>query len=105
MGDTLIEELQDLQVDPEVEQDTSEELKNETLANKKQDRKLRKIFSYGLFVLVAIYLVIVLTFVYFCGFKLTETSDTVLVTFLGTTTANVIGLFVIVAKYLFHNKD
>lgn len=27
MGDTLIEELQDLQVDPEVEQDTSEELK------------------------------------------------------------------------------
>lgn len=41
MGDTLIEELQDLQVDPEVEQDTSEELKNETLANKKQDRKLR----------------------------------------------------------------
>lgn len=42
MGDTLIEELQDLQVDPEVEQDTSEELKNETLANKKQDRKLRK---------------------------------------------------------------
>lgn len=105
MGDTLIEELQDLQVDPEVEQDTSEELKNETLANKKQDRKLRKIFSYGWFILVVIYLVIVLTFVYFCGFKLTETSDTVLVTLLGTTTANVIGLFVIVAKYLFHNKD
>ncbi len=103
MGDTLIEKLQDLQVDPEVEQDTSEELKNETLAN--QNRKLRKIFSHGLFILVAIYLVIVLTFVYFCGFKLTETSDTVLVTLLGTTTANVIGLFVIVAKYLFHNKD
>ena len=44
----------------------------------------------------------VLTAVYLVGLGLMALNDIVLNVLLTTTTANVIGIFIIVAKYLFH---
>ena len=48
------------------------------------------------------YLVIVLAIVILVGFGVIRLDNTVLNVLLTTTTANVIGIFIIVAKYLFH---
>lgn len=81
----------------------------EDYTSKKQDREQRKYFSTWIFGVVCAYLLIVLVLLYLTGFSLTRLSDTVLVALLTTTTANVIGLLVIVARYLFprngNNKD
>lgn len=82
----------------------------EDYTSKKQDREQRKQFSIWIFGIVCVYLLIVLVLLYLTGFSLTILSDTVLVSLLTTTTANVIGLLVIVARYLFPrngngNKD
>lgn len=81
----------------------------EDYTSKKQDREQRKYFSTWIFGVVCAYLLIVLVLLYLTGFSLTRLSDTVLVALLTTTTVNVIGLLVIVARYLFprngNNKD
>lgn len=82
----------------------------EDYTSKKQDREQRKQFSIWILGIVCVYLLIVLVLLYLTGFSLTILSDTVLVALLTTTTANVIGLLVIVARYLFPrngngNKD
>ena len=75
--------------------------RKEELKGKSQDREQRRNFAQKIFWVVVFYLGVVLFIVFFNG-KLTEVSDTVLITLLGTTTANVISLLVYVAKYLFH---
>ena len=42
---------------------------------------------------------------YFNGFELTTLDGSVLIAIVTTSTANVIGIFILVAKYLFHTKD
>ena len=74
----------------------------EELDGRKQDREQRKVFALWIFGLVCVYLLVVLTAVYFVGFGLMALNDIVLNVLLTTTTANVIGIFIIVAKYLFH---
>ncbi|WP_314272707.1 hypothetical protein [Hoylesella shahii] len=74
----------------------------EELDGRKQDREQRKVFALWIFGLVCVYLLVVLTAVYFVGFGLMVLNDIVLNVLLTTTTANVIGIFIIVAKYLFH---
>lgn len=74
----------------------------EELDGKQQDRKQRKVFAQCIFGLVCAYLLVVLVVIFFVGFGLMTLSDIVLNVLLTTTTANVIGIFVIVAKYLFH---
>lgn len=74
----------------------------EDLHGRKQDREQRKVFALCIFWLVCVYLFVVLTAVYFVGFGLMALNDIVLNVLLTTTTANVIGIFIIVAKYLFH---
>lgn len=82
-------------------------LKQEMLQGKKQDRRQRKHFAYWIFGFVCAYMLLVLTVVLFVGIRCLgfALSDGVLVTLLSTTTANVLGLFIIVAKYLFHTKE
>lgn len=67
-----------------------------------QDRDQRKEFAEKIFSFVSLYMFAVFFILFLSGgpgsFKL---SDTVLVTLLGTTTANVIGTLIIVVKYLF----
>lgn len=82
------------------------ELENQSLEGdnigESQDRDQRKEFAERIFSFVCIYMFAVFFILFLCGspssFKL---SDTVLITLLGTTTANVIGILIIVVKYLF----
>lgn len=78
--------------------------KSEHLANMRQNRELRKLFSRRIFLFVCGYVSIVVVLLFVCALGFGHLSDTVLATLLGTTTANVIGLFVIVAKYLFRQS-
>lgn len=72
--------------------------------SKKQDREQRKQFSFWIFLFVCVYMVLALIILILSGCKVLEFSNGVIVSLLTTTTANVIGLFAVVAKYLFHPK-
>lgn len=80
------------------------EQKREDLVGTKQDREQRKEYAQRIFQLLCYYLVIVAFFIFLSGTESTKfyLSDSVVITLLGTTTANVIALFAIVPKYLFH---
>lgn len=80
--------------------------KEEDLERKKQDRYQRKTFALRIFVLLCIYLLVVGILLALSGFSCISfsLSDTVLITLLGTSSANVITLFAIVTKYLFPRK-
>lgn len=80
-------------------------LKDEELAGRKQDRRLREIFGEKIFDFVSLYMfgvffILLLTGLP-CAFYL---SDAVLITILGTTTANVIGVLIIVTTYYFNKS-
>lgn len=79
--------------------------RKEDLEGRKQDRKQRGEYANKIFVLLCVYLALVLLALFFSGFGLTNTTDKVLMVLVTTATANVIGIFVFVAKYLFHTKD
>lgn len=80
-------------------------LKDELLNNQKQDREQRRQFAEKIFWVVVCYLFAVIVIVILNGANVLCTSESVNITLLGTTTANVISLLVIVAKYLFHAKE
>jgi len=80
-------------------------LKETQVKSQEQDREQRGKFAKMIFWVVVGYLAVVLLIVILGGAKVLFTTDTVLITLLGTTTANVISLLVIVAKYLFHSKE
>lgn len=73
----------------------------------KQDREQRKMFADRIFSLVTCYLLFVFFLVFFSGsgFGRMSISDNVLIAILTTMTVNVIGLLVIVARYLFPSKS
>ena len=68
-----------------------------------QDIEQRKRYALRLFVVLCVWLAAVLVILFFGGFMLGgfALNDSVLVALLGTTTINVIALFVVVAKYIF----
>lgn len=71
-----------------------------------QDRQQRKTFSYYIYGFMCVYSLITLSLVFLVGISAACLSDTVLVTLLTTSLADVIGLFIVVAKYLFpQHKD
>jgi hypothetical protein len=78
-------------------------LKQEELTGNSQDRTARKEFANKIFYLLLVFLGITLLIVIAAGiipiaFSL---SDTILITLLATTSANVIGIFIFVVKYIF----
>ena len=77
----------------------------EELEGRRQDRLQRGDFSYHIFALLWFYLISVLGIVISVASGIAKLSDPVLITLLSTTTANVIGIFYFVAKYLFHTKE
>ncbi len=79
--------------------------RKEELEGRKQDRKQRGEYANKIFVLLCAYLGIILLALFLSGLRVMNTSDTVLVALVTTATANVIGIFIFVAKYLFHTKD
>lgn len=74
----------------------------EDLEGKRQDRRQRGNFAGRIFILMCVYLAVVLCIVVSKGFCWLLLDNTVINVLLTTTTANVIGIFIIVAKYLFH---
>lgn len=79
----------------------------EELENKKQNRSQRKTYANKLFMFLCVYMALVFLVLFFCGFSLLgfTLSDTVLVALITTTTANVIGIFAFVVRYLFYSKQ
>lgn len=53
---------------------------------------------------MCVYMAAALAIVFLCGLGVLHLKESVLITLLTTTLANVIGVFNLVAKYLFHNK-
>lgn len=82
-------------------------LKCEELECRKQDRAQRKVYADYLFIFLCIYMLIVLSVLYKSGCAQSgfELSDSVVITLITTTTANVIGIFVLVIKYLFKSPE
>ena len=82
---------------------TSEFLKDST-----QDRSERKTYAGRIFRLLIVWLAVVGSILLLHGFspftRFNNLSDAVLMTLIGSTTASVVGIFVIVAKYLFPQR-
>ena len=72
---------------------------------KKQDREQRGKYSFRIFLFVCTYMVLALVILILCGCSILHLSDGAIIALLTTTTANVIGLFAVVAKYLFHPRN
>lgn len=85
---------------PSEEQGTASALENEEVNDRKQNRSERKRYARGVFILICVYLGVTLALVGTSMF--TRLSDPVLITLLSTTTATVVGLFVVVVKFLFN---
>ncbi len=100
----------DVHIELAKEQLREAQLKNEALAEENrgdsQDRDQRKEFAERIFSFVSIYMLFVFLILFLSGTETTnfKLSDNVLITLLGTTTANVIGILIIVVTYLFSRK-
>lgn len=81
------------------------ELLKEKLEGRKQDRMQRGEYANRIFSLVCIYMFAIVVMIILVGFHVLTLDNSVIITLISTTTANIIGVFVIVAKYLFHNQD
>ncbi len=98
------EHLNDLSV-----KNKKEELKSkkETRRGQKQDRKQRLKFADKIFDLLSIYLFFILMLLFFSGFRIGGfyIANEVLIALLTTTTANIIGIFIFVPKYLYQRAE
>ena len=82
---------------------TENDIRKEELKGRIQDREQRKefalkIYHFLCFYLLVVVLLLLLSAAQFINFELTEG---VIITLLTTTTANIIGIFILVVKYLF----
>lgn len=100
----------DVNIELAKEQLREARLKNEALEEENrgdsQDRDQRKDFAERIYLFAAIYMFGVFVILFLSGTETTnfKLSDNVLITLLGTTTANVIGILIIVVTYLFSRK-
>lgn len=81
-------------------------LKEQELFDRQQNREQRKEYADNIFAFLCTYMLFVGIIILGSGNKHDnfELSDTVLIALITTTTANVIGIFVFVVKYLFNPK-
>lgn len=86
-------------------QDVELELKKEELESRRQDRRQRGRFSVWIFGFMGVYMIFILVVLILSGCHVLRINDAVLISLLSTTTADVIGIFIIVAKYLFHKPN
>ena len=83
------------------------ELRLEELRSNIQDREERKKFAKKIFWLLISFIIATLLILLLVGFAYLNFSlnDAVLITMLSTMSANVIGIFIYVAKYLFNKPN
>ena len=76
------------------------------LADVKQDTKLRRNFSYHIFLLILAWLVFVGVMILLEGFRFKGfyLGNPIMIALITTTTGSVIGIFLIVARYLFPQR-
>lgn len=86
---------------------TELDIRKEELEGKRQDRLQRKAYADNIFTFLCIYMIIVfvILFKHGCLFNGFELSDSVIVVLITTTTANIIGIFVFVVRYLFNTPN
>ena len=89
-------------VDNDNQRYRSEKLDNDI---KEQDKEERRLYAYRVFTLICIWLLCVVLILIAQGHGNLYYSDTIIVTLLTTTTANIIGLFAIVNGYLFKTEN
>jgi hypothetical protein len=82
-------------------EDIELQMQRETLEGSRQDRLERKKYATNIFWLLVAFLGATVAIVTLSGLRALCLSDTVIVTLLATTTADVIGIFIFVVKYLF----
>ena len=84
-------------------QELEERLTSHKLDNKskKQNIESRRYYGTGVFVICSLWMVYVAVVLCFAGANKLNLSDLVLTTMLGSTTFNILGLLIIVLKYIF----
>lgn len=78
-------------------------IKREALTGQEQDREERKTYANKIYEVLVNFLFTVIIIVALCAIEPfpVKLSDTVIITLLTTTSANVIGIFLVVTRYLF----
>lgn len=79
------------------------DIRKEELEGKRQDREQRGKFSKWIFGFMGVYMVAVLAVLVLSGLGVFSLSNTAIVALLTTTTADAIGIFLVVVKYLFYH--
>lgn len=79
-------------------------IKKEELVSNIQDRTERKRYADKLFVFLSVFVAIMLLIVFLNGFNILKLDNSVIITLISTTAANIIGIFIYVVKYLFQTK-
>lgn len=82
-------------------------IRNEELENRRQDRAQLKVYADNLFTFLCFYMILVFFILYKSGslYNSFELSDSVIIALITTTTANIIGIFAFVVRYLFKTPD
>lgn len=78
------------------------------MADRKDARELRKVYARRVFILCCGWVCAIFALLLFCGFGSYKyfrfhLSDAVVLAAIGSTTANIIGVFIIVIRFLFHD--
>lgn len=78
------------------------EIKRQHLITLRNNNAARIRYAKRIFILTCIWICMIIAIVVMAGFNLIHLSDAVLITLIGTSTANFFGFFIIVVKYLFN---
>jgi len=91
----------------EEEEDLEHQQKKTLITGLKQDIEERKKYAGRAFGLVAVWLFLIGVIIFLQGFKVKhfELSSGVLITLIGSTTSGVVGIFLIVTRYLFYHEE
>lgn len=81
-------------------------LTTEEIKDMRQNREERKSYALQIFIMICIYLFLIFVLLFFYGFKSWgfQLSEKVVLSLIGTTLINVLGVFIIVVNYLFPKK-
>lgn len=114
IGEPEYSEFPDLEQDLDLGKDLEQhrlyydvEAIKQALQESKQVHSLRIDYAGNIFILICVWLLLVVATVYLDGFayKKFDLSDNILIAFITSTTVSVLGLFVVVAKWMFPSSN
>lgn len=86
----------------ELDFDINLNLTKQEISDRIQDRNERKKYAYRTFIFLSVFTILVLTIVFLAGFKVNfELSDPVLIALITSSLASIVGIFILVMRYLF----